>query len=442
MSATAFAAGAAITGAITEKGVTVWDTPSRFNLTLTEDATYVYAAYSITGPATFGAVELGLGIDITKVLPYDIVANAVVSTPNASVANTFKDKNSFLPANWTANGTMRINIMGTNDYSLTFGKASSPVVNISIPAGTTQALFTSVFKKQALYTSINSSGISFYPGVGKGTTAVKATRILTISNVSVSNVAAATYTAPLDMYYILSSVATPNLLPTNVTTPSSPVVKGTPLPSSIPTPIASVDQQAPYIKGYIDNTFRPENSITRAEIAAILSRLSDGYNENQNYASSFGDIKATAWYQNSVGFGSQKGIIKGYSDGTFKPDGSMTRAEFATVIARFKNLSVANGSESKLSDISGHWALAYITALNDKGWISGYKDGTFRPDATITRAEAVKIINAAIGRIPNKVKIDANITKYKNTLTDVLKSNWAYYDILEATVLHISADFN
>ncbi len=206
--------------------------------------------------------------------------------------------------------------------------------------------------------------------------------------------------------------------------------------------VIPTDEHTPYINGYSDGTFRPDSIISRAEAAAILSRLSESFNEDQYYANGFSDVNPHVWYANYVGFGSQNGMIKGYEDGSFLPDGQITRAEFAALIVRFKALSASAGYDKIFSDISGHWAEANIMKLYAQGWITGYADKTFKPDEPITRAEAVKIINAAIGRTPSKEKVDASIGNYKNPFSDVVNRHWAYYEILEAAVVHIVTDFH
>lgn len=196
-----------------------------------------------------------------------------------------------------------------------------------------------------------------------------------------------------------------------------------------------------YINGYPDGTFQPDSQITRAETAVILSRVSGSYNSNLYYQADFKDLEPNGWYLNAVGYGSQTGLLVGYEDGAFHPNGQITRAEFAAIIARFLKLD-AQVTKTPLSDISGHWSEGYIATLFDKGLISGYEDGTFRPDARITRGEAVKIINAAIGRTPYMSEVDANIGSYTVPFNDVNKSHWAYYDILEAAISHKVSDFN
>ncbi|MDP4133173.1 MAG: S-layer homology domain-containing protein, partial [Bacillota bacterium] len=203
----------------------------------------------------------------------------------------------------------------------------------------------------------------------------------------------------------------------------------------------SVIYHMPYIKGYSDNTFKPDSNITRAEAATILAGVSDSYNEYLYYTSDFNDLEPGGWYLNAIGFAGQSGLIKGYADGNFHPNANMTRAEFAAAIVRLKKLAIKSTTDDLFSDIHEHWAKDYIMTLYAQGWIKGYEDQAFKPDAYITRAEAVKIINAAIGRTPSADKVDANIAKYSNSFSDVSNTSWAYYEIMEATIKHKAADF-
>ena len=197
-----------------------------------------------------------------------------------------------------------------------------------------------------------------------------------------------------------------------------------------------------YIKGYPNNNFESENFITRAEAVAMISRLTEGFVEGIDYASNFMDIDKDEWYSDYIGFMGGKQIIIGYFDGNFKPNDNITRAEFATIVARFKTLNSEATNSMLFSDTVGHWAIKYLTAIYDKGYISGYPDGTFMPDKNITRAEAVKVLNLAMGRTPSKDDISANLSKYIVPFNDVVNTHWAYYDILEAAISHDIVDFH
>ena len=155
-----------------------------------------------------------------------------------------------------------------------------------------------------------------------------------------------------------------------------------------------------YIVGYGNGEVQPQNSITRAEVAAIFFRLlEDGIrNENFTHQNDFSDVAADAWYCSSVSTLSRMGIIAGYPDGTFRPNAPITRAEFAAIATRFDN----NGDKTPVSftDIIGHWAEGEITVAANHGWVSGYGDGTFRPQNQITRAETMSLVNRVLKRLP------------------------------------------
>ncbi len=192
-----------------------------------------------------------------------------------------------------------------------------------------------------------------------------------------------------------------------------------------------VVQGKSYIDGYEDGTFKPDNPITRAESAKIISVALKGFDNKKVYDSSFSDIPEDSWYKNIVGYMEELKAIDGYEDGTFKPDSKITRAEFATIVARLNGYKEAD-VESKFDDLEGHWAKSYIEFAESKGWIEGYGDGTFKPDNEITRAEAVTIINRILELEIDKEEIDKNIEKYEQ-FSDVTKEHWAYYQILKST---------
>lgn len=179
-------------------------------------------------------------------------------------------------------------------------------------------------------------------------------------------------------------------------------------------------ESRPYIKGDADGTFKPNGTITRAEAAAIIARLS-GIDENKAYESKFGDVQSDKWYANYINFAAQKGYITGYADGTFKPDNTITRAEMAVIAGKY--IGITPGHHPEFSDVKfDFWAGEYIDAMSLKGLIKGYSDGTFKPNNTITRAEAVTIINRAENRTDAAAQ---------NPFTDI-DGHWAYNEILKA----------
>lgn len=185
-----------------------------------------------------------------------------------------------------------------------------------------------------------------------------------------------------------------------------------------------------YIDGYADGSFRPDEKITRAEAAKLLAYALKNFDGTKPYAGRFSDVSKDSWYGSVVGYIEELGAVSGYSDGTFRPDGRITRAEFSVIIARMKAYQEMGGNAG-FSDLEGHWAGKYVKFAEEKGWISGYGDGSFRPDAEITRAEAVKIINNVLGIKPDKNRMDQSAEQYRQ-FSDLPKNHWAYYDITAA----------
>jgi ubiquitin len=197
-------------------------------------------------------------------------------------------------------------------------------------------------------------------------------------------------------------------------------------PTTEPTFTPEVKQHKAYIIGY-DDKFMPDGNITRAEMAAILARLTDGFDESESYTTSFADVDVALWYSKYIGFEESQNIITGYQEGMFKPEKSITRAEFASMITRFVKLDAAS-ADMPFTDTDGHWAQEQLAACYEAGYIKGYEDNTFLPDNYIIRAEAVAIINRVLDR--NDIK------NTENPFTDIMASHWAYIDVLEASVTH------
>lgn len=218
-----------------------------------------------------------------------------------------------------------------------------------------------------------------------------------------------------------SSKATPTPAPT-----ATPTAEPDSSPKPTDNPSGTEKQHKAYIVGY-EGYFYPDGTITRAETAAILARLTDGFDENGSYSTSFADVGNALWYYRYIGFEESQNIIKGYPDGTFKPESGITRAEFANMITRFAKLSASN-ADVPFTDTNGHWASEQIAACYEAGYIKGDNVNVFRPDEFITRAEAVAIINRMLGR--NDIK------DFTNPFNDVTESHWAYMDIMEAAVPH------
>ncbi len=190
-----------------------------------------------------------------------------------------------------------------------------------------------------------------------------------------------------------------------------------------------------YVIGYTDGTIRPNNDISRAEVATIFFRLltDEAREQYTTTAGNFTDVKAGMWCNRAIATLTNMGIIKGYTDGSFRPNADITRAELATIIARFAKLDV---NTKTFSDINGHWAQKSIELAAGNGWINGYEDGTFRPNNNITRAETFAMINRVLDRQTESVS-DLLPTSEMNMWSDNLNENaWYYKDVQEATNYH------
>ncbi len=231
------------------------------------------------------------------------------------------------------------------------------------------------------------------------------------------------------------------------TKPIIPIIPIIPKPEPDPDPIIPEEPDEPietpedlniedhfaYIIGYPDGTVRPEREITRAEVATIFFRmLTDEARERYwSTENDFTDVAQGDWYNNAISTLTKVGVINGYPDGTFRPNASITRAEIVKIAVSFFDFVEAN--DHLFSDVDGHWAEAYIAAASEKGLINGYPDGTFKPDRNVTRAEAVTIINNVLGRKPCKDRLlDEMIFWPDNADEDM----WYYEAIQEATNSH------
>lgn len=186
----------------------------------------------------------------------------------------------------------------------------------------------------------------------------------------------------------------------------------------------------PFMNGYPEGNFLPKNSITRAETAAILSRIIAG-GEVADKNSSFPDVPSGKWYTKYVAHLEELGIMRGYEDGKFMPFNKITRAEFATIISRQYKLTESELIQFKDLNLN-HWAVDDIMKVATAGIMEGYPDKTFGHTLAVTRGEAATIINRTLNRIPDKEYIDKhNITGFSD-----IKNHWSYYQIVEATTRH------
>lgn len=193
------------------------------------------------------------------------------------------------------------------------------------------------------------------------------------------------------------------------------------------------DDHFAYVVGYSDSTVRPNANISRAEVATIFFRLlkSDIRDGNLTADNEFSDVSDGQWHNKAISTMAKLGIVKGRRADRFDPDASITRAEFAAICARFSTKPVENSGS--FSDISGHWAENEIERAAAFGWISGYPDGTFRPDARITRAEAMTMINRVLCRMPQS---ESDLLDSMVTWPDNKPSDWHYLAVQEATNSH------
>lgn len=211
----------------------------------------------------------------------------------------------------------------------------------------------------------------------------------------------------------------------------------TPIPEPDDSPVGlNTEDHVAYIIGYEDGTVRPGTNITRAEVATIFFRLlTDETRESYwSQSSGFTDVASGAWYNNAVSTLTRAGILDGYEDGSFRPNASITRAEFTKIaVSFFKHAGGA--SSSPFNDVpDSAWYAEFVKAAAELGLIDGYEDGTFRPNAPITRAEACTIVNRTLGRAPDK----DNLLPEHEMLTwpDNSRDAWYYAQIQEATNSH------
>ena len=196
----------------------------------------------------------------------------------------------------------------------------------------------------------------------------------------------------------------------------------------------NTDDHFAYIVGYGNGEVRPQNNITRAEVATIFFRLltDDVRDENLTKTNRYSDVAATSWYNTAVSTLSFMGIITGYPDGTFRPNAAITRAEFAAIAARFDN--DGDKTAAKFSDIANHWAKDEISIAYNNGWITGYPNGTFGPQRDITRAEAMTLVNRVLDRQP---ETEDDLLPNMTVWTDNANPKaWYYLAVQEATNSH------
>ena len=204
---------------------------------------------------------------------------------------------------------------------------------------------------------------------------------------------------------------------------------------SILVPAAGSESHLSYLNGDNEGTFRPDSKMTRGEVAAMFCNLLD--EDAPEGSPDFPDVPADSWYAKAIHTLSSKGIIKGYTDGTFRPESSITRGEFITMAVAFSNKGYQTASLT-FSDLpKGAWYYKNIETAFVNKWISGYDDGSFRPENPVFRCEVATITNRMLGRNPDKDFIGSSSSV--KSFTDLSKSHWAYFEIIEASTDHSAA---
>lgn len=189
-----------------------------------------------------------------------------------------------------------------------------------------------------------------------------------------------------------------------------------------------------FLVGYTDGTFGPERNMTRAEVTTMFARLlTEQIDADKTYSNTFSDVPKGYWAANYIGYMQQFGIITGYSDGSFRPDAPVTRAEFAAIASRFEKLTEGSKSFTDVPDT--YWAARYINFAATRGWVTGYSDGTFKPENTITRAEVAAVTCRLLERSADQTYIRSHLKELR-TFSDVTESHWAYWYAMEAANGH------
>ena len=238
-----------------------------------------------------------------------------------------------------------------------------------------------------------------------------------------------TYTSPEAKLSILKDSA-----PAETTEPTT---QPTTQPTAQPTaPVLNNVTHTAYLNGYQDGTVHPNSNITRAEVATIIYRLLTEESRSFYYTkvNLFSDVPSFEWFNEQISTLARASVLTGYEDGTFLPNAPIKRAELATILTR---LTVLEKTESEATpvnfkDLAGHWAAANVRTAAANGWVTGYPDGTFRPDQYVTRAEAVTMVNRMLGRNPEVL----TVTTGMNVFSDNDPAEWDFIQIQEAANGH------
>lgn len=345
------------------------------------------------------------------------------------------------PVTYTVEDTFTLKAPTKQGYAFTgwtSGDETEPKLTVTIPVGTTGRLtFTAHWVETVLITATAGEHGAIAPEgtitVPKGEnqtftiTPDSGYRIkdVLVDDVSVGAVSTYTFENVTENHTIRATFARKH-----TPTPSTPTVE-------IPDDDAlglNTDDHFAYIVGYPDGTVQPNGQITRAEATTIFFRLltEESRSANLTKTNGYTDVASDAWYNTAVSTMTKAGIVDGYPDGTFRPDAPITRAEMAKIISLFAKL---DKSESRFSDIAGHWAEAYIRLAAGNGWIAGYPDGTFGPQRNITRAETATMINRVLDRVPSE---ESHLLSrgVMQIWPDANPGDWFYLAMQEATNSH------
>ena len=190
-----------------------------------------------------------------------------------------------------------------------------------------------------------------------------------------------------------------------------------------------------FLKGYPGGGFAPGKNMSRAEVTTMFARLlTEQMEANKSYPASFSDVTSTHWAANYIGYMEQFGIVRGYNDGTFRPNAPITRAEFAAICCRFEQLT--DGTATFTDVPASHWAAKSIAYAAKRGWVTGYADGTFKPGNNITRAEVAAVTCRLLERSADEAYIRAHLKEMPRVFADMNEQHWAYWYAMEAANGH------
>lgn len=190
-----------------------------------------------------------------------------------------------------------------------------------------------------------------------------------------------------------------------------------------------------FLKGYPGGGFAPGKNMSRAEVTTMFARLlTEQMEANKSYPASFSDVTSAHWAANYIGYMEQFGIVRGYSDGTFRPNAPITRAEFAAICCRFEQLT--DGAATFTDVPASHWAAKSISYAAKRGWVTGYADGTFKPGNNITRAEVAAVTCRLLERSADEAYIRAHLKELPRVFADMNEQHWAYWYAMEAANGH------